>query len=76
MSGLVDKWTGELAKQQEKDRALVAGGSSPSVEPSTSVEPEKLPLSSSSLAFRAKPWPTVLIYSESTLSMFMECFSP
>lgn len=76
MSGLVDTCTGKLAKQQEKDRAPVAGGSSPLVKPSTLVEPEELPLSSSFRAFQAKPCPAVLIYSESALSMFMECFSP
>lgn len=81
MSGLVDMWTSESAKAREKGRAPLEGGSSHPVEPSREVGSEQpsaaaAASSSSLLAFQAKRWPTVLIYSETALSMLMECFSP
>lgn len=80
MSGLVDMWTSELAKLREKGQTIwPSSGSSP-----TNLESSKE--GESRTGSLGKSLPTfirgmrvsaiVLPYSEASISMLVECFSP
>ncbi|KAH7835963.1 hypothetical protein Vadar_031501 [Vaccinium darrowii] len=81
MSGLIDMWTEQLAKIRNKGSTDLTSGSSPTAaESSQVVQPKER---SGTLI----QWPpsitnalpkisSTLAYSEASLSMLVECFSP
>ncbi|KAL9391528.1 hypothetical protein Peur_015448 [Populus x canadensis] len=80
MSGLVDIWTGELAKLREKGQAVWSSGSSPTNAESSKVVPGEegslrlvKPLPASIRGMRVKS--PALTYSEASLSMLVDCLN-
>ena len=77
MSGLVDIWTGELAKLREKGQAVWSSGSSPTNVESSKGEEGSLrlvkPLPASIRGMRVKS--PALTYSEASLSMLVDCLN-
>ncbi|KAK1275660.1 Serine/threonine-protein kinase TOR [Acorus gramineus] len=75
MSSLVDLWTREFARLREKARTALGGG-----EPSGSEsQPPKAPplgIAGLNQAMRAKPKSSSVPYSETVVSLLVECFSP
>ncbi|KAM7482556.1 hypothetical protein LguiB_007139 [Lonicera macranthoides] len=81
MSGIVDKWTSELAKLQNKGRTIFSSGSSPTAQPPEAshvvvhhgAQERSL---SSSLGWAQKLNWNLVSYSEASVSMLVECVSP
>ncbi|PIA52423.1 hypothetical protein AQUCO_01000354v1 [Aquilegia coerulea] len=78
MSGLIDMWTSELAKLRQKGETMFTNGAK---NPPAGTElKSKSIFGSSPLAlspiFHSKPAGTEVIYTEATISMLMDCFSP
>ncbi|KAL5855730.1 hypothetical protein ACOSQ4_005532 [Xanthoceras sorbifolium] len=81
MSGLVDRWTSELAKLREKGPTTLSNGSSPGNGESSQVGPVKEAnlFSAGKLSSFVKEMRVnslTLPYSEAAVSMLVECFSP
>ncbi|KAK1269133.1 hypothetical protein QJS04_geneDACA006570 [Acorus gramineus] len=78
MSSLVDMWTSQVAKLREKGRTMLSGGSGsggsdPGSEPGT---PREAPLGMAGLNQAMRAEPKAPPYSETAVSMLVECFSP
>lgn len=80
MSGLVDIWTGELAKLREKGQAVWSSGSSPTNVGSSKVVPGEegslrlvKPLPASIRGMQVKS--PALTYSEASLYMLIDCLN-
>ncbi|KAK1315886.1 hypothetical protein QJS10_CPA05g01552 [Acorus calamus] len=75
MSSLVDMWTSQVAKLREKGRTMLSGGggTEPGSEPGT---PREAPLGMAELNQAMRAEPKAPPYSETAVSMLVECFSP
>ncbi|KAK9291933.1 hypothetical protein L1049_019885 [Liquidambar formosana] len=81
MSGIVDMWTSEVARLREKGRTIFSSGSSPSTLESSQqqvvrAEKESLTRSFPGLTRLTGVNSPVLLYSEASVNMLVECFSP
>ncbi|GMP38107.1 hypothetical protein CsSME_00009490 [Camellia sinensis var. sinensis] len=77
MPGLVDKWTSELAKlRNKKDRTIFEAGSSPTTPESSQMAQAHEKSSINLASVMPKLNLPLLTYSEASVSMLVECFSP
>ncbi|KAI7979817.1 hypothetical protein LOK49_Contig239G00010 [Camellia lanceoleosa] len=77
MPGLVDKWTSELAKlRNKKDRTIFEAGSSPTTPESSQMVQAQEKSSTNFASVMPKLNLPFLTYSEASVSMLVECFSP
>ncbi|GMY05907.1 hypothetical protein FCV25MIE_01146 [Fagus crenata] len=78
MSGLVDMWTSEMAKLREKGQTIFSNGTSPTnAESNQRVQPKEGSSTGLVTAFsRFMPINSpVVLCSEASLSMLVDCFS-